>query len=270
MDVRAVDDPTAALAAVAGSLVAEPARNNLVLTILQRRADGGQACPAWIVGPEPGLALHADPAQPLALSALSARAAVALADALARDGMRLPAVSGEAVAAAAFAGRWTELHDRAAVVDLGQRLYELGELTAPSGVPGHLRVATVADRPVLASWVREFSLETGHAGADVDATVTWRLATSAFSVWEHAGELRSMAALTPPVAGVARVQAVFTPVHERGQGWAGACVAALSARARADSHRCVLYTDLANRTSNALYRRLGYRAIAECLRYRFL
>jgi uncharacterized protein len=33
--------------------------------------------------------------------------------------------------------------------------------------------------------------------------------------------------------------------------------------------RCILYTDLGNPTSNSIYRRIGYRAVAECLRYRF-
>jgi predicted GNAT family acetyltransferase len=31
----------------------------------------------------------------------------------------------------------------------------------------------------------------------------------------------------------------------------------------------MLYTDLANAVSNSIYRRLGYRAVAEVLRYRF-
>jgi hypothetical protein len=34
-------------------------------------------------------------------------------------------------------------------------------------------------------------------------------------------------------------------------------------------HGCVLYTDLANPTSNSVYRALGYRAIAELVRYEF-
>jgi predicted GNAT family acetyltransferase len=33
--------------------------------------------------------------------------------------------------------------------------------------------------------------------------------------------------------------------------------------------RCVLYTDLANPTSNSIYRRIGYEAAAEILGYRF-
>ena len=34
-------------------------------------------------------------------------------------------------------------------------------------------------------------------------------------------------------------------------------------------HRCILHTDLGNPTSNSVYRRIGYRCVAEGLRYRF-
>ena len=47
------------------------------------------------------------------------------------------------------------------------------------------------------------------------------------------------------------------------------CVHALSSRLRDAGYRCILYTDLANPTSNSIYRRIGYRAVAEALRYRF-
>lgn len=77
------------------------------------------------------------------------------------------------------------------------------------------------------------------------------------------------AATTEPVAGVARIGAVYTPVDRRRRGYAGACVAAVSAGVLAAGRRCILYTDLGNPTSNSVYRRIGYRAVAECLRYRF-
>ena len=72
-----------------------------------------------------------------------------------------------------------------------------------------------------------------------------------------------MAGLTPPMEGVVRVQLVYTPPEHRGKGYASACVASLSKRIRGEGYRCILYTDLGNPISNAIYRRIGYRAIAE-------
>ena len=43
----------------------------------------------------------------------------------------------------------------------------------------------------------------------------------------------------------------------------------VSTRIRAEGNRCMLYADLANPVANALYRDLGYRAVAEALRYDF-
>ncbi|PYU44730.1 MAG: GNAT family N-acetyltransferase, partial [Acidobacteria bacterium] len=56
---------------------------------------------------------------------------------------------------------------------------------------------------------------------------------------------------------------------KRKYGYAAACVHALSKHLRDGGYRCILYTDLGNPTSNSIYRRIGYKAVAEALRYRF-
>lgn len=61
-----------------------------------------------------------------------------------------------------------------------------------------------------------------------------------------------MAAHTRPIERVVRIQAVYTPPPNRGRGYAGACVGALSAQLRNAGNRCVLYTDLANPISNSV------------------
>ena len=66
-----------------------------------------------------------------------------------------------------------------------------------------------------------------------------------------------------------RVGAVYTPPSRRGHGFASAAVGALSAHILALGCTPVLYTDLGNATSNAIYRRIGYRAVQELVRYRF-
>lgn len=57
---------------------------------------------------------------------------------------------------------------------------------------------------------------------------------------------------------------VYTPPAARGRGYASACVAALSQRVLDDgAHFCMLYTDLANPVSNAIYQRIGYVPVAD-------
>jgi predicted GNAT family acetyltransferase len=95
------------------------------------------------------------------------------------------------------------------------------------------------------------------------------LAAGRLWLWQDGGEAVSMVDGREPVAGVVRISGVYTPPEMRKRGYAAACVNALSNHLRAAGHRCILYTDLGNPTSNSIYRRIGYRAVAEALRYRF-
>src|SRR5207248_1709249 len=73
---------------------------------------------------------------------------------------------------------------------------------------------------------------------------------------------RSRAAVPGPVAGVFKVAPVYTPPQRRRHGYGGAVTAAVSRAALdAGATDVVLYTDLANPTSNSVYQRLGYRPV---------
>jgi len=66
------------------------------------------------------------------------------------------------------------------------------------------------------------------------------------------------------VAGMLRVGPVYTPPELRGHGYASAVTAAASLRAReAGAQEVLLYTDLANPTSNSIYQRIGYRPVED-------
>jgi len=150
----------------------------------------------------------------------------------------------------------------------GMRLYELRTVEHPD-VEGRLRRGTPTERDLLVEWVDAFSAEVGEGPAmDIEAVVDRRLADGELWVWET-DHVVSMAAASPPLDGVMRVAIVYTPPEQRGTGYASGCVAALSERILADGHRPILYTDLGNPVSNSIYRRIGYRAVGECLRYRF-
>jgi predicted GNAT family acetyltransferase len=68
-----------------------------------------------------------------------------------------------------------------------------------------------------------------------------------------------------------RVNRVYTPPDPtrsrgRGRGYGGAVTTEVSRKARAaGAEEVLLYTDLANPTTNALYPRLGYRPVADRL-----
>jgi len=150
----------------------------------------------------------------------------------------------------------------------GQRLYELGSSVAPAASSGALRVATEDDIPLLIEWMHGFNADTGERGTDPAALVPLRVRAGHFRIW-HDGVPVATAAATPRIAGVTRIQAVYTPPEHRRRGYGAATVGALSCEQSEAGHRCILYTDLANATSNSIYRRLGYRAKAEIIRFTF-
>jgi predicted GNAT family acetyltransferase len=86
-----------------------------------------------------------------------------------------------------------------------------------------------------------------------------RLRDEGLLLWDDEKPV-SMIGLNPPVAGVVRIGPVYTPPPLRRRGYAGSAVAAVTRRALAGGvRRCMLYTDLANPTSNKIYAEVGYR-----------
>ena len=61
-----------------------------------------------------------------------------------------------------------------------------------------------------------------------------------------------------------RLSAVYTPLGQRGHGYASAAVAAACQRVLdGGGTACVLYADTANPTSNAIYRRIGFEPVED-------
>lgn len=265
-----VDQPEPVLELAGDFLSAHPVVSNLILSLLTERVAYPQPGRYWVVidGREPvGVVLQSPLDFPAAITPMPVHAVDTVVKAVVDAGVSLPGVSGEAGTAARFAGQLTELTGTGAEPFNGQRIYELRGAPATGDASGHLRSADAADCQLILGWMHGFGEETGerHMGEEVLAR---RVAAGQFSLWQD-HDACSVAAHTAPVGGVTRIQAVYTPPELRCRGYAGACVSALSARFHDAGNRCILYTDLANPVSNKLYRRIGYRAAVECLRYRF-
>lgn len=213
------------------------------------------------------------PPHNLALSPLTADAADELAGVLADAGVQPTGVGAESATAAAFAEAWQRHTNAAAAVRYSQRLYRLGTLTPPEPAPaGSARVATGGDRELLVRWHGEFHESIGEKGAmGAGEWADARIAYGGVTLWEAPdGTPVSMAGNTRQVAGQVRVAPVYTPAHLRGRGYAGAVTAAVSrAASAAGADEVLLFTDVANPTSNALYQRLGYRPVRDFTQYGF-
>src|SRR6202044_1661851 len=253
-------------------LSSEPVLHNLILSILHSRVAQGDPGRYWIAlhGEETvGVVVQSPLEYPATLTPMEPRAVMVLVDAIAEAGVILPGVNGDAATAASFAGQWSERCKSAAAPFQGTRLYEFLGVGEVPRTEGHLRKAGLKDRSLMILWTRAFQHEIGESADDTELRVDRGLAAGQLWLWDRNGETVSMAVAREAVDGVVRLSGVYTPPEKRKHGYAAACVYALSRRLRDAGCRCILYTDLANPTSNSIYRRIGYRAVAEALRYRF-
>jgi predicted GNAT family acetyltransferase len=131
-----------------------------------------------------------------------------------------------------------------------------------------LRIATSADFDLILEWLEGFKRDTNAIVAPPEA-MHRRVEAGLISIWND-GKPVSMASVTTLLSHTVRVGPVYTPPEYRGRGYAASCVAAVSQAAfDAGASQCILYTQLSNPQSNAIYRRLGYEPIVELLRYQF-
>ncbi|MFD4689361.1 GNAT family N-acetyltransferase [Streptomyces sp. NPDC058463] len=260
------DDVGVFLDAAGASLAARPAENTLVLTVTATlRHSGphayGEGTPllGWWRGADgqvAGTLVRTPPFVPI-LGTVAPDAIGPLA-----EGLALPGINADRATAEALAARWPGHR-----VDEEHRLYRLGELVPPSPAPaGRPRTATGADRGLLIDWFRAFGEQTGQSGDRAERIVDDRTSHGGLTLWEDDGVPVSMAGVSRMIAGTVRVATVYTPPEHRGRGYAAAVTADVSRAAReAGAEEVLLFTDLANPTSNGVYRRIGYEAVSDRL-----
>ncbi|MEV7322244.1 GNAT family N-acetyltransferase [Streptomyces sp. NPDC093970] len=283
-DWRLTDDLDDFLSRAGGFLRSRPALHNTPLTDIEKlRGDGAVAhgAAALLFGVlesagEVRAVFYRRPRGHLWITPLSAEQAGGLAGRLAGLGHSPSGVFGDHDTATAFAGAW-QRHTGATYTPFWRtHLYRLGTLTPPRPRPaGRGRLAGERDHEQLVRWCREFCVDVGEQPSiDLIDAGRWaesRFGDRHFTFWEAPdGTPVSMAAATSLVGGMIRVDPVYTPAHLRGHGYAGAVtVEASRAALAAGATDVVLFTDPANRTSNALYQRIGYVRLADFVGHRF-
>lgn len=269
MRLRRHSDAGGFAAFAAGWYRRSPMVHTVELTLLREDVPGDQdplLLTVWDDDELVGAAMQTPPL-PMLCGGLSVAPLPEVAGAIAAE-VAIPGVRGPRVTAEAFAQAWSAVTGAAAEVTDSERLYRLGTLNPPAGVPGGARLAGPADTPLLVHYRCEFAAEAfGHvpdrrrAGDSVAATAQ---AGNAHLLWTAHGAPVSMAAVRAPAAGVSRIGPVYTPPEVRGRGY-GAAVTAAACRwaLAAGAAQVVLFADLANPTSNGVYQRLGFVPVGD-------
>lgn len=282
MLVRRFDDPTAFQEAATPYLLRDEARHNLLFgisTTLIQRPDLYEAFDLWVVSEEDevtAVALRTHPFNLVLAQPSSDTALDMLVDRLVQERQVIPGVIAAIPELEAFVGAWTSENALDATRVLRHGVYELREVLPVPAAPGNARPVTPRDREQVIPWIIAFAEEALPEDNETERQIRLveaRLAATGDAglwFWEDGGRPVSISGYGGATPNGMRIGPVYTPPELRGRGYATTLVAEQSRWLLGTGRTlCFLYADLDNPTSNALYRRIGYRMIAEAGEVRF-
>jgi predicted GNAT family acetyltransferase len=284
MHLKRFDDSDRYYQQVAPFLLTHEAAHNLLLGICStlRQQSGYYESAPYLALVQDGDAVIAaalrTPPHNLVLSLIPSAAFMEEAiEQIARDVLatygQLPGVLGPSAISRAFAETWQRLTGQPYQLSRKERIYQLERVQPVAGVSGAMRRATAANRNLLVRWIVAFNRE-ALGGADPTDPQRWvdhALTSPVRSLWLWVdGEPVTMAGYGGPTPHGIRIGPVYTPPEHRRQGYATACVAALSQHLLASGCQfCFLFTDLSNPASNHIYQAIGYEPVSDVAEYRF-
>jgi len=157
-----------------------------------------------------------------------------------------------------------------------QRIYELTEVNPDIPHVGTMRLAEESDMYFIPYWMEAFysSEVYGKTTMNIPHNAEFylaRIAQKQIYVLEDQGSPVSISGAPREMQTVCGVGYVYTPPYFRKKGYATSCVARLSQLLLERGFtRCVLYTDLANPTSNNIYQKIGYHPICDSVMLKFI
>jgi RimJ/RimL family protein N-acetyltransferase len=280
--VRRSDDPLAFREVATPSLVRAEARHNLLLgvsTMLIQQPDLYEAFDLWVVSDGEdvtGAALRTHPLNLVLAQPSDDEALDALVERLLQERQAIPGVIAALPELEAFVAAWTTATDLDATRVLRHGVYELREVLPAPAAPGRPRPATPEDRDLVIPWIVAFAEEALPEDNDPQRQVRFvesRLTAdddAGLWLWEDGGRPVSVSGYGGATPNGIRIGPVYTPPELRGRGYATTLVSEQSRWLLGTGRTlCFLYADLDNPTSTALYRRIGYRMIAEAGEVRF-
>lgn len=259
-------------------LMASEAENNLVIAVVNALESGAQSSegPPYLAtiedadGELVGCVIRTPPFKPI-LTRVPTVAVPAVVNDLADLYAQLPAIMGPEPEVRLFAEAWAELRGVRIEPAMEMRVHELAEVRDTTDPPGSARWAEVDDVGLVAEWIEAFGDDARVPTSDPEGKARRLVGDRALALWIDEARPVSMAGRAGRTPHGARVGPVYTPPELRGRGYATAVTAWVTRRLlETGLRRCFLYTDLANPTSNRIYRRIGYEPVMDVRDYEFI
>jgi predicted GNAT family acetyltransferase len=125
----------------------------------------------------------------------------------------------------------------------------------------------MGDRRIIMEWAHMFHAETDPNSPE--DTIIPKIEKNEVYIWEDSIPVSMVAKASPTQKGI-RINLVYTPRELRNKGYATSCVATLCKELLDSGYQfCMLYADLANPISNAIYRKIGFREVCDSVEYSF-
>jgi len=198
-----------------------------------------------------------------------------LAEHLQKTGEVFTGVVGPKIESEKFAQIWKECSGKNFELAMDQKIYQIDRVEFPQDIIGEMRVAEIQDTDLVFEWIKAFTQEslpgdkrTDQQWKEFAVNVTRK---QGVYLWVQNEKPVSMAVASRSTRNGVSITGVYTPPVNRKKGYASAVVASLSQKMLDQGKRfCVLYTDLANPTSNKIYQKIGYREVAASMHFNFI
>lgn len=195
---------------------------------------------------------------------------------LAENKISFGGVVGPAVSAEAITRSYAQATNRGFKVGFKQRLFKNESVIEPKNQKGSAYLATSDDEELVAQWLLNFQNEClPHETVTLEkmrSNAKEKIQADQVYLWRDESERPvSMCCLARPTKNGVTINGVYTSPDSRKNGYGSAVVAfATKNMLNAGKIFCVLYTDVANPTSNKIYKAIGYTEVANSTHYLLL
>ncbi|MEH7308351.1 GNAT family N-acetyltransferase [Neobacillus drentensis] len=185
----------------------------------------------------------------------------------------LPGVASDPLISGEFAEAFSKMNPVRCQIDMTMESYCCPNVIIPKNVAGECRKARHEDIELVADYLAGFLRDAFRSPVDSETQISkakGMIEAGGLYLWCVDGKPVSMANNSHRSPRHARINAVFTPIEQRKNGYASSIVAALCTNLEKEQLVPMLYADISNPDSNKVYQNIGFLKSGKITEINFL